>query len=133
MKPVVMHAAVLVVALLGCAVIGPAQAAKPSKSDPVMDAMKGLDRNDNGCIDFEEGRNYSSRRFHALDKNADGMLDATEVPLGAGEDTSNRPISLNDWADAYPTRFAAIDTDGNGCLAEQEIRASMPEANKGGQ
>ena len=133
MKPVVIQAAVLAVAMLGCAVISPAQAAKPSKSDPVMDALKDLDRNGNGCIDFEEGRNYSSRRFHALDKNGDGVLDANELKSVGGEEASASPISLEQWADAYPARFAAIDTDGNGCATEQEIRATMPEANKGGQ
>lgn len=110
-----------------------AQSPKPGKGDAVENAINGLDRNGNGCVDFEEGRNYSSRRFHALDKNGDGMLDLAEAPLVAGETSSSRPLSLNDWADAYPARFAAVDTDGDGCLSAKEMRVSMPAAQDGGQ
>lgn len=110
-----------------------AQSSKPGKTDAVENAIDGLDRNGNGCVDFEEGRNYSSRRFHALDKNGDGMLDLAEAPLVAGETSSSRPLSLNDWADAYPARFAAVDTDGDRCLSAKEMRASMPATPNGGQ
>ena len=116
-----------------CSMPTHAQSSKVSKGDTVADIIKSIDRNGNGCVDTEEGRNYSSRRFHAMDANADGILDASEAPLGPGEDTSSRPISLNDWADAYPLRFAALDMDGNGCVTDQEIRANMPAGSNGGQ
>lgn len=89
----------------------------PIGSFPADKVVGMLDRNGNGCVDLEEGRNYTSRRFHALDKNADGTLDATEAPAGAGE------ISLADWQDAYTARFASFDSDGNACLSQQEVEA----------
>lgn len=115
-----------------CSMAVHAQSAKPAKGDSVENTIKSLDRNGNGCVDLEEGRNYSSRRFHALDKNGDGMLDLAEAPLLPGETSSSRPVSLNDWADAYQVRFGAVDTNGDGCLSEQEMRASMPETQNGG-
>lgn len=134
MKPVVIHATVLAATLLLVSSIANAKDQNPATSgDPVLDTIHQIDRNGNGCVDAEEGRNYSARRFHALDKNGDEQLDASEAPLVPGEDAGSRPISLAAWADAYPHRFAAIDTDGNGCLTEQEIRANMPEAQNGGQ
>ncbi len=116
-----------------CSMAVHAQSTKPAKGDAVESTIRGIDRNGNGCVDLEEGRNYSSRRFHALDKNGDGMLDLAEAPLLPGEASSSRPVSLNDWADAYPVRFAAVDTDGDGCVGPQEIRASMPDTQNGGQ
>ena len=125
------------VALAALAMVGSmavhAQSSKPAKGDAAENTIKGIDRNGNGCVDLEEGRNYSSRRFHALDKNGDGMLDLAEAPLLPGETSSSRPVSLNDWADAYPVRFAAVDTDGNGCLSPQEMRTFMPDTQNGGQ
>ena len=122
MKAVAMRAAVIAAMLGSCMGTVQAQdkAAPPSGTDKVVER---LDRNGNGCVDLEEGRNYTSRRFHQLDKNADGTLDATEAPPGPGEATESRPISLADWQDAYSARFASLDGDGNGCLGTAEVEA----------
>ncbi len=90
---------------------------------PVDDVMSNLDRNQNGCIEEEEGRNYASRRFHSLDANSDGELDASEAPPAPDDAQAMRPISVEAWQDAYRERFNAIDSDANGCLAPQEISA----------
>ena len=112
----------------------------PSRADtppalasmPPSEVVSTLDRNGNGCVDLEEGRNYASRRFHALDRNRDGSLDAEEAPPGPGEGADSRPLSTHAWQDAYHARFDSIDSDRNGCLSPQEIQAGR-NASKGGQ
>ena len=122
MKAVAMRAAVIAAMLGSCVGVVQAQdkAAPPSGTDKVVER---LDRNGNGCVDLEEGRNYTSRRFHLLDKNGDATLDAAEAPPGPGETDNDRPISLADWQDAYSARFASLDGDGNGCLGTAELDA----------
>lgn len=122
MTTIAMRVAVLA-AMLGSCVGAVAQdkAPPPIGSLPVDKVVQMLDRNGNGCVDLEEGRNYTSRRFHLLDKNTDGSLDASEAPPGPNETDNDRPISLSDWQDAYSARFASFDGDGNGCLSQQEV------------
>ena len=131
MKAVVVSAmAALAVALVWSS---PARADDPPPigSIPLSEILSTLDRNGNACVDFEEGRNYASRRFHALDRNHDGSLDAEEAPPGPEETTNSRPISIADWQDAYHARFAAFDADGSGCLSLQEVETGR-NASKGG-
>jgi hypothetical protein len=129
--------AVVVSALATLAMLG---GSSPSRADtppalasmPPSDVVSTLDRNGNGCVDLEEGRNYASRRFHALDRNHDGSLDAEEAPPGPGEGADSRPVSIQAWQDAYHARFDSVDGDRNGCLSPQEIQAGR-NAGKGGQ
>lgn len=134
MKTFAMRVAVFA-ATLGCCVgVVQAQdkASPPIGSLPTDKVVSMLDRNGNGCVDLEEGRNYTSRRFHQLDRNADGSLDATEAPPGPGETDNDRPISLADWQDAYSARFASFDSDGNGCLGTAEVEAGRAAHANGG-
>jgi hypothetical protein len=91
-----------------------------------------LDRNANGCLDLEEGRNYTSRRFHALDASGDAVLDANEAPPLPGESSTARPIGIEAWQDAYTARFARFDADANGCLSVEEITQGRAAAAAGG-
>ncbi|GAB3735077.1 hypothetical protein GCM10028794_14160 [Silanimonas algicola] len=80
-----------------------------------------LDRNGSGCLDVEEGRNFTSRRFHALDANDDGVLDATEAPPLPGEPSAARPIGIEAWQDADVARFTSFDADGSAFRNADEI------------
>lgn len=135
MKPQSRAVAVIAAALLACMGIAQAQkkAPPPIGALPLDKVIDMLDRNGNGCIDLEEGRNYTSRRYHALDANHDGMLDAAEAPPGPMETTPERPISLEAWQDAYTARFASFDKDGSGCLSRDEIEAGRASLAQGGQ
>jgi hypothetical protein len=132
MKPVVSRVAAIAATLAVCA--GAAQVQKksppPIGAIPVETMVEQLDRNGNGCVDLEEGRNYVSRRFHQIDRNDDDILDAVEAPPGPDETTNTRPIPLADWQDAYTARFTSFDTDANGCLTKGEVEAGRA---KGGQ
>lgn len=104
---------------------------RPIGAIPLDQVIAQLDRNGNGCVDHEEGRNYVSRRFHLLDRNSDNTLDAAEAPPGPSETSTDRPISLNDWQDAYHARFDSYDTNRDRCLSQDEIAAGRA-ANAGG-
>lgn len=123
MKAVVVSATVVAVVALACSPQARADDPPALASMPPSDVVSTLDHNSNGCVDLEEGRNYASRRFHALDRNRDGSLDAEEAPLREGEAADSRPVSINDWQDAYHARFGSVDTDNSGCLSVQEIEA----------
>ncbi len=128
-----MRRVLAVIAILGIGVLhaqaAPAQAASaesPPRSIgaiPLDKVIAQLDRNGNGCVDHEEGRNYVSRRFHLRDRNGDNTLDATEAPPGPGETAADRPIALGDWQDAYHARFESYDTNRDRCLSQDEIAA----------
>ena len=122
MKPAVVMAVALAAAATAWPFTADAQQPPPIGAIPLNKVLDVLDRNANGCVDLEEGRNYASRRFHALDRNDDDSVDATEAPPGPEETTNDRPISLNDWQDAYHARFTRFDTDGSGCLSLQEVQ-----------
>jgi Ca2+-binding EF-hand superfamily protein len=122
MKPAVVMAVALATAAVAWPCTADAKQPPPIGAIPLNKVLDVLDRNANGCVDLEEGRNYASRRFHALDRNGDDSVDATEAPPGPEETTNDRPISLNDWQDAYHARFTRFDTDGSGCLSLQEVQ-----------
>lgn len=131
MKPVSVSAVALATAcLLSIAPVW-SKSPPPIGTIPLDDVLATLDRNGNGCIDLEEGRNYVSRRFHALDRNDDDRIDAVEAPPMAGETSSSRPIDLADWQDAYHARFDAFDTDHSGCLGLDEIKAGRAALDAG--
>lgn len=133
MKPVFALAATTVAVWLASVAPVGAKGPPPIGSIPLGEVIATLDRNGNGCIDLEEGRNYVSRRFHALDRNDDDSIDAVEAPPMAGETSQSRPIALADWQDAYHARFDAFDTDRSGCLGLDEIKAGRSAADAGGR
>ena len=111
MTTVAIRIAVLAALLGSCAGAVQAQdkAPPPIGSLPADKVVGMLDRNGNGCVDLEEGRNYTSRRFHLLDKNGDASLDATEAPPGPGETTESRPISkTKNWVASRLVEKAAV-------------------------
>lgn len=122
----------------GCALLALAFTAhaqetmQPIGEIPIDDLLSTLDRNGNGCIDLEEGRNYTSRRFHAYDANEDDTIDASELPPAPGETTNDRPITIAAWQDAYHARFDRFDTDASGCLSLDEVRAGRATLATGG-
>lgn len=131
MKAVIVSAVAIAAVVLGWSTPSRADDPPAIGAIPLSEILSTLDRNGNGCVDLEEGRNYASRRFHALDRNHDASLDAEEAPPGPEEAAGSRPISIADWQDAYHARFAANDADGSGCLSLQEIESDR-NASKGG-
>jgi hypothetical protein len=108
-------------ALLATSMALAAPSPDPMGSVPIQTLMGALDRDASDCISVEEGRNYTSRRFHSLDRDLDGRLDGDEAPLGPMEVAEDRPITLQDWQDAYHAQFDRLDTDGDLCLSPAEV------------
>jgi len=123
---------------IGGATIALAHAVAAADAPPAIGSMEPaalvqqLDRNANGCLDLEEGRNYTSRRFHALDANDDNVLDAAEAPPLPGEPSAARPIGIDAWQDAYTARFQAFDADASACLSADEITRGRAAIAEGG-
>jgi Ca2+-binding EF-hand superfamily protein len=82
-----------------------------------------MDRDANARIDLEEFRNRASRRFHRLDADQSGALDAGEIPASMSFPAAELPLSLERWQDAIPARFAAIDANGDGGIDLGEWRS----------
>ncbi|WP_397607381.1 hypothetical protein [Silanimonas sp.] len=123
---------------IGGAAIALAQVVVAADAPPAIGSIEPaalvqqLDRNANGCLDLEEGRNYTSRRFHLLDSNGDNVLDANEAPPLPGEPSAARPIGIDAWQDAYTARFTSFDADNSGCLSAEEITQGRAAAAAGG-
>lgn len=123
---------------IGGAAIALANAVVAADAPPAIgsiepaELVQQLDRNANGCLDLEEGRNYTSRRFHTLDANDDNVLDATEAPPLPGEPSAARPIGIEAWQDAYTARFTGFDADADGCLSVDEITRGRAALAAGG-
>jgi Ca2+-binding EF-hand superfamily protein len=94
----------------------------PSELSP-EDVIAAIDRDGDAMIDWEEARNYANRRFHALDANGDGVLDATEFPASTDRLEGNGSLDSQAYQDAALNRFEAVDADGNGRISAEEIRA----------
>lgn len=84
-----------------------------------------MDRNNDGRVDFEEYRNAMTRRFHAVDKNADGALEASELPEEwVVVDASDIPaggLDLEAFSGHMRTSFASFDADADGRLDNTEL------------
>jgi Ca2+-binding EF-hand superfamily protein len=108
---------------LASLILAAALAATPAPSElSPEDAIAAVDRNGDAMIDWEEARNYAIRRFHALDGNGNGVLEAAEFPAG----TDRLPgggLDSRAYQDAALARFEAVDADRDGRISAEEIRA----------
>lgn len=94
----------------------------PSELSP-EDAIAAIDRDGDAMIDWEEARNYAIRRFHALDANGNGVLEASEFPPGTDRIGSSAGLDSQAYQDAALARFEAVDGDRDGQISADEIRA----------
>ncbi len=107
---------------LASLILAAALAATPAPSElSPEDAIAAIDRDGDAMIDWEEARNYAIRRFHALDVNGNGVLDAAEFP--AGTDRLEGGLDGQAYQDAALARFEAVDGDRDGRISAAEIRA----------
>lgn len=104
-----------------------ALAADPAAA-PVVDAdaiLKRMDRDNDGKVSLEEYRNALSRRFHALDADADGVLRADEIPREwlevSDADISGDGLSMQELSSHLQPVFQDFDTDHDGRLDRDEL------------
>lgn len=77
-----------------------------------------LDSDGDGRVSEAEYVRYVMRGFHALDRNGDGVLDASELPRAR---PGQKPISAAARERAVRATFRRQDLDGNGWLDAAEL------------
>ncbi len=129
MKPLVLLPALLALCFLPAP---DAQAAGKKAGDPAPDAattvqriLARMDRDNNGQVGFEEYRNAMTRRFHAVDKNGDGVLQANELPeewvVVNASDIPANGMGLEAFAEHMRSSFASFDANHDGSLDNDEL------------
>ena len=101
----------------------PAAADTPVTSTQQL--LKRMDRNNDGKVSFEEYRNAVSRRFHALDRDGDGLLQDSEIPpeWRVGEADGAGALTHEAFAAHLPTVFREFDRNQDGQLDHDELTA----------
>ena len=101
----------------------PAAADTPVTSTEQL--LKRMDRNNDEKVSFEEYRNAVSRRFHALDRDDDGLLKDSEIPpeWRTGEAAGSGGLSHEEFAAHLPTVFQEFDRNQDGQLDHDELTA----------
>lgn len=101
----------------------PAAADTPVTSTQQL--LKRMDRNNDGKVSFEEYRNAVSRRFHALDRDGDGLLQDSEIPpeWRVGEAGGAGALTHEEFAAHLPTVFREFDRNQDGQLDHDELTA----------
>lgn len=82
------------------------------------DYLKRMDQNRDGRVSPEEYVVWMSYGFESMDRNRDGLLQATEQPGGRG-----KPLTRAEHHANLVERFGKQDTDRNGFLSAQELAA----------
>ena len=101
----------------------PAAAESPATSSQQL--LKRMDRNNDDKVSFEEYRNAVSRRFHALDRDGDGLLQDSEIPAQwrTAEAGGAGALTHEEFAAHLPTVFQEFDRNQDGQLDHDELNA----------
>lgn len=120
---------ILLVAALSALCPFPAPAAETADEhvSTVQRILARMDRDNDGKVGFEEYRNAMTRRFHAVDKNADGLLQATELPeewvVVQAADIPSGGLGLESFSEHMRNSFSAFDSNQDGSLDHDELIA----------
>ena len=80
--------------------------------------LKQFDRNADGRVSEAEYVAWMSRGFRRMDRNGDGVLEASELPGGRG-----KPITLKSFQDNLRRQFHRLDRNHDGYLSARELTA----------
>jgi Ca2+-binding EF-hand superfamily protein len=109
------------------AVAAEKKAAPAAPATSVQRILQRMDRDNNGQVGFEEYRNAMTRRFHAVDKNADGALQASEIPpewvVVDAADVPAAGLALDAFADHMRASFNSFDANHDNSLDHDELTA----------
>lgn len=107
------------------AIAAPAAVELPATS--VQRILQRMDRDNDGKVSFEEYRNAMNRRFHAVDKNADGTLQVDEIPkewvVVPAADLADAEVTLDEFSAELRPGFARFDANSDGLLDDAELTA----------
>ena len=104
-----------------------APAADDTPATSVQRILQRMDQNNDGNVSFEEYRNAMVRRFHAVDKNADGTLQVDEIPkewvVVPAADLADAEVTLDEFSAELRPGFARFDANSDGLLDDAELTA----------
>lgn len=85
-----------------------------------QDYLQRFDGNGDGRVDLDEYQDYLSRGFHAMDKDGDGVLSASELPAGV---RSRSARTLDAHRRSLARMFDHLDRNHDGVLDATELTA----------
>lgn len=104
-----------------------APAADDTPATSVQRILQRMDQDNDSKVSFEEYRNAMVRRFHVVDKNADGTLQADEIPkewvVVPPADLSDAQVTLEEFSSELRPGFARFDANGDGLMDDSELTA----------
>ena len=112
MKTIMLSSAVVLSLTMGTAI------AEPNMANRLLEQF---DVNQDGSISGEEVQSVLDQKFTTADTNTDGLLTQEEITVAREVEHQERAAS----------RFAELDTDGNGSLSLEEFQAGKPPAEHG--
>ena len=102
-------------------------AADDTPATSVQRILQRMDQDNDGKVSFEEYRNAMVRRFHVVDKNTDGTLQADEIPkewvVVPAADLSDAQVTLEEFSAELRPGFARFDANSDGLMDESELSA----------
>jgi Ca2+-binding EF-hand superfamily protein len=107
------------VALLGAVLLVISAACSAQNLAPTRaDYLRAFDTDGDGRVSPIEYVQYLSAGFHALDRNGDGVLDASELPGGRGG-----PLTLDQRQQDLRRQFRRLDRNHDHFLDAKELTA----------
>ena len=82
-----------------------------------------MDGDGDGRVALIEYQHYLSRGFRRLDRNGDGVVDATELPAGVSARGRRSAVDLTAHESALARSFQRQDADASGFLDARELAA----------
>ncbi|MCO5094535.1 MAG: EF-hand domain-containing protein [Xanthomonadaceae bacterium] len=107
------HVCAIVAALLFASFATLAQASR-------SEYLSWFDTDGDGRVSLTEYQDYLSQGFHAMDRNGDGVLSASEMPAGVRLRTAT---TLESRRRALTRMFDRLDLDNDGYLDANELTA----------
>ncbi len=107
------HACAVAAALLSASFATQAQASR-------SEYLSWFDTDGDGRVSLAEYQDYLSQGFHAMDRNGDGVLSASEMPAGVRLRTAT---TLESRRRALTRMFDRLDLDNDGYLDANELTA----------